>query len=366
MRIFRRKMIVETANLCGVVMIMTIGIFSVVKFLGLLRRVLQGHLPTEGFELILLLKLATFLDVIFTPAIYIAILLVLSRWSRENEITIFATSGIGPAGYLLPATLVALVGAVIVGFFSFVLSPYAERAYTNKLEGYQQRIKSIPFEAGEFREIRPGKNVIYFSKHDDDTHDPVRLFYIVSNSNGTEITVAKNGSYNFSPDKKVETLEILNGIRYWLPASLFDYEVTEFESFNESIPVVENELTTISVKAKRTLELIGSSNLSDTAELEWRVSKVVAVFLVVLLAFVLGSCKLSPKTSVNLVSAVFIYFIYSSFLGFIADANRSDSFGTGLFLWLPHLVIIGLIIWVVFRTHLNRPVLPAIFFSSRS
>ena len=54
MRIFRRKMIAETANLCGVVMIMTIGIFSVVKFLGLLRRVLQGHLPTEGFELILL------------------------------------------------------------------------------------------------------------------------------------------------------------------------------------------------------------------------------------------------------------------------------------------------------------------------
>ena len=34
MRIFRRKMIVEDRNLCGVVMIMTIGIFSVVKFLG--------------------------------------------------------------------------------------------------------------------------------------------------------------------------------------------------------------------------------------------------------------------------------------------------------------------------------------------
>ena len=358
MRIFRRKLIAETSVNYGVVLFMTVGIFTVVKFLGLLKRAVQGNLPVDGLGVILVLKLATFLDVILTPALYIAILLVMIRWNRDNEITAYATGGVGPLGYFSPAVTVAAIGTVIVAFCSFILAPTAEMSYQDRLENYKNNLRSIPFEEGRFRDYRGGQSVVYFSKREEGIDDPIRLFYVASRPDGTEIIVAQDGDYLVNLNDRTETLNVVKGNWYRISDESGSYDLTEFDSFSETIPIAEFELSTVATKAKPTLELIRSDSVSDQTELKWRISKVITMPLVVLLAFALGSCRMGSRVNTNLVGAVLIYFVYSSLVGFIADMDRIEIFGLDLLMWLPHAVILALIAWVVVRTHQNRRMLP--------
>ena len=363
MRIFRKNLISETSVNYAVVLFMTIGIFAVVKFLGLLKRAVQGSLPIDGLGLILTLKVATFLDVILTPALYISILLVLIRWNRDNEITAYATGGIGPMGYSAPALIVAFFSTILVALCSFVIGPSAEMAYQKKVAGYRQSLKSIPFEEGRFRDFRGGRSVVYFGeKNSDGTTDAdtnrIRLFYVISEPDSKEIIVAQDGEYTLNLNDKMETLNVVNGHRYRISQKLRSYELTEFTSFTESVPILEYELSTIITKAKPTLQLIGSNLPADVAELEWRISKVIVMPMVVLLAFAFGSSRITSRMSGSLVGAVLVYFVYGSLVGFIVDIERTRLFGIDVFLWLPHVFVALLIGWVVLRAHQNRGIIP--------
>ena len=354
MRIFRRKLISETTINYGVVLFITIGIFAVVKFLGLLKRAVQGSLPVDGLGFILTLKLATFLDVILTPALYIAILLVLVRWKRDNELTAYATGGVGPLGYFRPAILVATIATLIVAVCSFVITPAAEMAYQKELESYRMSLRSIPFEEGRFRDFRGGQNVVYFAKQNGESSNPIRLFNLVAHPDGKEIIVALDGSYEVDLSNRTETLNLDMGTRYRISYESGDYELTEFMEYTETVPVADVGFATMVTKAKPTLELLSSDKPQDIAELDWRISKVITMPLVVLLAFAFGSCRIGSTLGINLISAVLVYFVYSSIVGFIVDIDREEYLGFDVLLWLPHVVVLTLICWILLRTHQNR------------
>lgn len=354
MKIFRTRILSETAINCGIVMLMTVGIFCVVKFLALLRRAVQGNLPVDGLGLILTFKLATFLDVILTPAIFIAIMLMLMRWIRDNEMTVFAASGIGPLDYLLSAGSVAGASALIVAFLSLFVAPLAEFGYHHELEKFRLTTKSAPFKKGEFRKIEPGDNVLYYSQVPIDEHDPVRLFYLRTDDTRQSITVANSGKYEFNLNNLVESIEIFDGAQYWIDLDSLDFREMEFESILDQTPAAEFSGRPTNFKAIPTLDLLGSDDLNDIAEFNWRVSKILSATLVVLLAFAWGTAASGTKLGINLVGALIVYFVYSSLLGFITDLVRKQDISSGWISTLPHLVMIALIVLIYLRSYSNR------------
>lgn len=335
-------------------MLMTVGIFCVVKFLGLLRRAVQGNLPVDGLGMILIFKLATFLDVILTPAIYIAIMLMLIRWSRDNEMTVYATSGIGPLAYLFPASTVAAVSAIVVAALSIYVAPFAEFGYYHELEKFRLTTKSTPFKKGEFRQIDPGRNVLYYSPTPDDEFDAVRLFYLRTNDEHQSITIAQGGEYAFDLSNLVESIEIQNGAQYIIEFDSLSYQEMEFDSFTDQISVATFQESSISPKAKSTASLIRSDELEDVAELNWRISKILAVSLVVLLAFAWGTAASRAKLSINLVGALIVYFVYSSLLGFTTELVRKQDITSGWLSASPHIAMIALIAAIYLRSYYKR------------
>ena len=63
-------------------------IFIVVRVLGFLRQAAEGVIPVDSIFILLFLKVIAYMDVILPLMMFVAMLLVLSRWSRENELTI--------------------------------------------------------------------------------------------------------------------------------------------------------------------------------------------------------------------------------------------------------------------------------------
>ncbi len=335
-------------------MLMTAGIFSVVKLLALLRRAVQGHLPFEGLGMILTFKLTTFLDVILTPTIFIAVFLVLMRWNRDNEITIFATGGIGPFDYLRPAATVATVAAFVVAVLAFYVTPAAELGYQHELEKYQLSTKNAPFEKGQFRSLNEGRDILYYSPYLDQVKDPVRLFYLRDQGNQESIIVAEKGIYDFNFSDGVEKIEINTGTQYWLNFDSLEFQQTKFDSYSDQIPNLSFSESNLDVRAKSTADIIGSDEPRDKAELNWRISKVLAMGLVVMLAFAWGTAASRSKTATNFIGAILVYFVYSSLLGFVADLNREGDINSNWIVALPHLALLTLIFVILLRSRYNR------------
>lgn len=313
----------------------------------------MGNLPVDGLELILTFKLATFLDLILTPAVFIAILLMFMRWNRDNESVVYATSGIGPLRYLLPAVLVAAVSSFIVAILSFVVSPYAELGYYHELEKFRLGVQSAPFAKGEFRQSGAGRDVLYYSHIDDNIEDPVRFFFLRDDDQGVTITTAESGSYRFVFEDKIEKLVLGNGNQYRIVSGTQDFLRTQFESYTERISVGIFEQGFESPKTKSTLGLLKSNVTQDFAELNWRISKTIAMGLAVMLAFVWGVSNVRSSTSVNLVAAVVVYFVYSSLLGFTTELMRNNG---SFSLWIgltPHFAIMMLIVFIFAKNHYN-------------
>ncbi len=354
MRIFNSRLLSETAVNCGIVMLMTVGIFSVVKVLAFLRRAVQGNLPVDGLGMILTFKLATFLDVILTPTVYIAIMLMLMRWSRDNEMVIFATGGVGPLDYLKPASAVAAIAAFVVAMLSFFVTPAAELGYQHELDKFRLTTKSAPYEKGQFRRLDTEHDVLYFSPRPDDEYDPLRLFYVQSDGNTKSIIVAENGSYEFDLSNAVENVNVASGAQYWIDFDSLAFQETDFHSYIERVPATTLADSPLHVKAKPTLQLIRSDSPQDGAELHWRMSKVLSMALVVMLAFSWGIAASRSRSSINIVGAVLVYFVYSSLVGFLADQLRQGEVSPGFLSALPHLLILMLIVALLVRSYYNR------------
>lgn len=333
-------------------MVLTLGIFGIVKFLALLRRAVKGQLPVDGLGSLLMYKMITYLDIVFTPVLFIAILLVLFRWHRDKEITIYATAGIGPARYMRVASHIAVAAAAIVVVLSCIVSPFAERKFEQELDIYQEKTASAPFVPGKFVTVGTKPSVVYFSLEDEsEIPEPIRLFYLKFKPDQQEIIVARNGGYEFDIEQAFGLIEISDGKKIKLSSDTDTYETASFDSYKELIPVETFKTSPLQPQMKSILSLIRSHDRLDYAELHWRLSKVVTIAIVVMLGFVIGTLKLSSRVGLHLLNAVAIYFLYNSLLGFLSDYIRYHH--TVSVLWVPHIAMILLIIWMYVIHHIT-------------
>ena len=114
--------------------LVTLGITAVlvviVVFQGLsvfLGRAAMGEESKDVVMTLLGLQTLRKLDLLLPLALYFGILLTLSRWYRDSEMTVLAACGIGLTQLLRPVLLFALALAVVVGLGSFFFTLYASR-----------------------------------------------------------------------------------------------------------------------------------------------------------------------------------------------------------------------------------------------
>lgn len=356
-KLFEKKLLTETAFTCGVVAMVTVGIYMVGKIVALLRRAVQGNVPTDGLGSILMLKLVAFLDVMLAPILYVGILLVLTRWSRDREITVYAASGVGPANYVKSALIVTAAALAIVIPLTLIVSPFAEFAYYKRIVEFKHQAQLISFQQGKFVLDDSEDQVVYVGPETQGS-EISQLFQVEKDETGTTITLAEVGEHGYDERAGKHVQNFRSGRVYYLPQERDVYHVTEFDT------MISNRYSRaqlrVPVEGKTTEELIGSGSFADLAELNWRISKVVMIPVVIFLAFVLGSVGSGKGVGVNLISAVTILFIYSSIVSFAITQVGQGSVLALVFLWGIHGGVLAFAVWMLARYAKNRSPLPSL------
>jgi lipopolysaccharide export system permease protein len=351
--VFRRSLVRElTATAVGLFLIL-LGILFTNLVLRLLARAAGGTIAPEAILALLGFNAVFYFNILFSVALFVTVLLTLSRWYRDSEMVVWFTSGQGLTAFLRPILLFATPFLIAIFVLSLWLSPWAERRrleYEHQLESREEVALLTP---GLFKEFRQARLVVFIesiNSFDNTIHN----IFLHSIDNGKDVTtVARSGYLEDAPNGD-RFIVLDDGRRYEGQPGTAEFRNVEFQRLGRRIEPAEVRATPLSLKALPIGALIVSDGNVERAELFWRLSVPISALVLVLLAIPLSYVNPRMGRSFNLVSAAFMYMVYSNCLNFMQSVIAQGRLSMGAGLLLIHSIAIALVI-VMFWNRLSVP-----------
>ncbi|MCK5190182.1 MAG: LPS export ABC transporter permease LptF, partial [Methylococcales bacterium] len=241
-------------------------------------------------------------------SIFMAILMVLGRMYRDQEMAAVASAGGGAVVIYRAVFSLIFPLAIVASGLSMVATPWAEAKMRFLLHEDQKVADVRGITAGRFSEYSHGDLVFYTEDIDKDK----RMHNVfIQNRAGGKLGVvnAKYGRMKNLPGGLYLVLE--EGERIQGEPGKSDFVI---EKFTEYAVRIEKKTTTLHQKRDgiSSVELWQSNELLDVAEIQKRLSIPLGVVFLSFLAVPLA--KLSPRGGVygSLVVAFAIYFVYGN------------------------------------------------------
>jgi lipopolysaccharide export system permease protein len=349
--IYRRTLIRElTATAFGLFLIL-LGILFTNLVLRLLARAAGGTVAPEGILALLGFNAIFYLNILLSVALFLTVLLTLSRWYRDSEMIVWFTSGQALTASLKPILWFSVPFLLAIIALSLFLSPWAEKRKLEYEQQLENRDEVTLLAPGLFKEFKRVKLVVFVESIDTFNGTIRNVFLHSIGEKQDETTVARTA--HLEEAKNGDRFIVLGeGRRYEGKPGSPDYRVVEFDKLARRIEPAEARAITLSRKAMSTEQLVAVADPSERSELFWRLSVPIEALVLVLLAIPLSYVNPRMGRSFNLISAAFLYMLYSNCLNIVQSmiAQGKLSFWVGLA--LPHLIALALVL-VLFRQQLS-------------
>ncbi|WP_025771615.1 LPS export ABC transporter permease LptF [Thioalkalivibrio sp. HK1] len=269
-----------------------------------------GSLAPELIVEMLALKLIEHAPTILSIALYIAILIALGRLHRDSEIVAFEAGGIGP-GYFFQSILgLVSIFALVGGLLAFFVSPAAVSIRAELVHEAGEKAKTDLFVSGRFREFDGGRRVVFVGRIDGETGRMFDIFVRVRDADESYILSAREARQSEAEDGALYIV-LERGERYSASTNERGFTVSRFATYGVRIRQAgEFSAVSAKVKAIATMDLIASSDPAYRAELQRRLSTVVSIILLGMLAVPLARTSPKERRYLRLVVAIVIYFAY--------------------------------------------------------
>lgn len=336
-------------------------IFMSSRFIKYLAQAASGGLSPDILLQVMAYRLPGFLELILPLGFFIGILLAYGRMYLESEMTVLHACGYSRKRLVAHTLVMSVFVSLLVGAMSLFVSPWG----MNKVESlFLDQSRMTEFEMlfpGKFQKLKSGKRVTYAQSLSDDKRKMFEVFISDTSGSDNEINLiyAKEGTQIIEESSGERYLVLHDGSRYEGVPGSANFQVIKFDSYGVQIEIPDAEQRSVKEEALPTSSLIGSDGLKESALLQWRVSLVLLVPIVTLLAVSL--CRVNPRQGrfFHLLPAMLVYVLY---LGLLIVARKKVAKGElpqELGVWVVHvfffvlaLVILNkerLIEWIVQR-----------------
>ncbi len=330
------------------------------KFIKILAQAVEGDVSSETLLMILGFKTVIACGTFMPAAVFMAVLMVIGRMYRDQEISAIASAG-GGVLVIYRAVLSAVIPlSLLAGVLSLLAMPWAEATVREVLHEEEQTADIRGISAGRFSEYSAG-DVIFYTENIDADKRMEQVFVQHRSNDRIGIVNAQYGRLQYLPGGLYLVLE--NGERVQGFPGSKDFVI---ERFDEYAVRIEKKTKVLAQKREGlpTIELWHSKEVKDIAELQDRLAIPVGTLFMSFLAVPLA--KLSPRGGVygSLGAAFLIYFIYGNLQkvahSSVASGHIPVMFG---YIALPlFLIVLGGILlirlygiqWVLHQTGLKK------------
>ncbi len=338
--IFQRSLTREFSAIGGAVIGILVAITVVQQLVMLLRRATQGSVEPEAVIVLLGFNLLGYLPVLLALALFIGVLLALSRSYRDSEMPIWFSSGLSIIAWVRPVLVFGLPIVFLTALLSFVLTPWAlseSAEYLRLLKGKDDISRLSP---GSFIES-PGSNQVFFiDKTSDKDSELNTIFAQYVQGERTGVVVAEKGYQQIGP-KGEKFLVLERGRRYEGTPGALDFRIIDFERQKIRIEAREAKAEEPNSRRLSTWGLISQPTPERIAELHWRLALPIAALILALMAIPLAFVNPRSGASWNLILAMLVFFLYYDLLKIFEAWTSQGVIPMWLGLWPVHVGMVA-------------------------
>lgn len=250
-----------------------------------LEDVNAGALGSDAMMRFMGLRIASDLPSLLPPVFFASVLLALGSMAQHSELIAFAACGIGPIRTYRALFYAAIPVAIAAGWLTLQVRPEVVTELMQMRANQQDEAQQLfGIKPGRFYQHDNGKITLYV----DDIQDSNHLRNIFIHDQREEvIKIVLSGEGMLRHDEKTgqQFITLLNGRRYDGKPGAGDYAIGEFDRYSLRLKQRQTEDLQSQKRATYpTLNLLGSDNLKDRAELQYRLSSPLAILTLTLLA----------------------------------------------------------------------------------
>jgi lipopolysaccharide export system permease protein len=308
------------------------------RFLKYLASASRGELDPGVLALLMGYRMPEFLQLILPLGLLLGILLAYGRMYAENEMTVLIACGLSRVRLLVITMVPAAVITLVVAWLSLHLTPLGMVNTATLLESQKELNEFDIMVPGIFQNISRGQRTTYSESitnnemrnvfmHETQTRRVIvaRTAIPATDEQGRRVVLFRDGS-------------ITQGV-----SGQEEYTVTRFKELGVRIPQRDISFDlALQEKALSTRELLESGQVSHRAELQWRVSLVLLIPVMTLLAVPLS--KVNPRQGRfgKLLPAMLLYTLYFGLLLGCRDLINRGSLSPVLGMWWVHALFLAL------------------------
>jgi lipopolysaccharide export system permease protein len=324
------------------------------RFVKYLADAAAGDLAPEVLFSVMAYRLPGFLELVLPLGLFIGILLAYGRLYVESEMVVMLSCGLSTKRLAVYTLIPSIFVAAFVGY----LTLYAGPVGIAKVQGIFQNAKNASgletLASGRFRVDESTGRVIYSENISADHQEMQGVFSAqeyIRDDGATELNViyARKGRVALSEDKESNYLVLDSGYQYIGQPGSREFKVTHFERLGQKI----SERKKRSVKRKKTdarttQELLASNSLEDKATLQWRISLIILVPIIALIAQAMSKTDPRKGRYVKMLPAFLMYILYLVLLNTAREAVEKGSLSITFGMIWVHLVFLVLALMLLF------------------
>ncbi|KTD21538.1 permease [Legionella lansingensis] len=334
-------------------------IFMSNQFVQYLNRAAAGSIPGMVIMRLMMLELPNLMGLLLPLGFYVSLLIAYGRLYAESEMTVLQACGYGPSQLFKHSFIMAAVVSVIVTIIVLWVNPIIAKERTKLLRtsGVQTLIQTIV--PGRFRQVAGGKQVFYVESMNRNHTDAQHIFLArkVTKENQPQWNILwAEHAFAETDSKTYEDYVVLRqGSEYEGLPGQADYQIAQFEQYKVRLPHPTLTLMQRDIRMLPTAKLLpfANSDLRKAAELQWRLSMPIMVFVLTLIAIPLS--RVNPRSGkyAKLLPAIVLFIIYANFMFVSRDWLIAGKIPLWIGLWWLHIVVVIIGLFLIWRNRIK-------------
>ncbi len=348
MTIFRRSLIKEFTGIGVAVCAVLTAILITRLFVLMLGRAASGTIEAEAVTALLGFTLLSYLPVLLIVALFVAVLLALTRAHKDSEMHVWFASGQSIAAWAPPVLRFAIPVALITAGMSLWLTPWSFAQMQEYQRGLESRDEVSRVSPGTFFESRSAQRVAFVDTTSDSKEVVNNVFVEARRPDRTDVVVAEKGTQQTEANGD-RFLVLQKGRQYEGTPGTRQYRIVDFERYLMRIEAKEAKAETPKPNSFPTLQLLRQPTPENVAELHWRIALPICAIVLALFAVPLSFVNPRSGRSWNLVMAILIFALYYQLLGIFQAKTASGDIPGWMGLWPVHIGMVGFVTVLFFR-----------------
>ncbi len=246
-------------------------------------------------------------------SLLLGIMLAYGRLYQDSEMTAMQAAGIGPASCYRPLLLVLLPCTLLLLLLNLYAVPHIAQQRDSIVNAEKNRAELSTLSAGRFNPARNGNSIFFLESQSADRKHMQNVFQRQEIDNVEHVDIAMTAENHIEAGRSYLLLK--DGWHYIGTAGSYDYRTIKYGEYGVYMPHPDPVAGSSSLEALSSLSLWQSNDLEQQAELQWRITVPVAMFILCLMALPLSYTTPRSGRYARLALAILFYLVYANLLG---------------------------------------------------